>query len=80
MKMKSLAIGSATTLIGALTAVPAFAAVGPGVANTAVSDGFGQAAADITATISSIAPYALGLMVLFLAWKYGRRFFNQVGK
>lgn len=37
-------------------------------------------AGDITNTITQIGPVACGIVGLFLAWKFGIRFFKSVAK
>lgn len=37
-------------------------------------------ASDITSTITAIAPIALGIVGVFLVWKYGMRFFKSISK
>lgn len=37
-------------------------------------------ATDITGTITGIAPVALGIVGIFLTWKYGMRFFKSISK
>ena len=50
------------------------------VVSSGMGDAFKTISGDIISGISSIAPYALGVMAVFLGWKYGARFFKSVGK
>lgn len=55
-------------------------ALAEGVANTQVTGAFLQLKDDILATMGVVLPYGIGIMTLFMAWKYGRKIFNTVGK
>lgn len=46
----------------------------------AVSGALTTIATDITGTLGAVAPVALGIAGLFLAWKYGMRFFKSLTK
>lgn len=54
------------------------------VALTSASSGVVSAltttAGEITTTITGIAPVALGVVGVFLVWKYGMRFFKSLSK
>lgn len=60
-----------------VTAVPAFA---EGTADTSVTAAFTTLKDDVIATLGVVAGLAVGVMAIFLAWKYGRKIFNQVAK
>ncbi len=80
IKDKSLYIQVAfmAALFGVLGSVsPAFA---EGTANTAVTGAFTSLKDDVMATLGAIAALAVAVMGVFLAWKYGRKIFNQVAK
>lgn len=47
---------------------------------TAVKTALETVATDITTTITGIAPTALGVVGIFLTWKYGMRFFKSISK
>lgn len=51
-----------------------------GTANSSVVEGFTTIKADIIATLGSVAPLGLGIMGIFLAWRYGHRIFKTVAK
>lgn len=51
-----------------------------GAVSSSVVSSLTNIAGDITSTITAIAPIALGIVGLFLAWKYGMRFFKDVSK
>lgn len=65
------------TLIGAQMA---FADVLNPTANEAVTGAFADLAADVGATIGVVAASAVSIMLVFLAWKYGRKIFSSVAK
>lgn len=58
-------------------AVPAFA---EGTANTAVTGAFTTLKDDVIATLGAVAALAVGVMAIFLAWRYGTKIFRQVAK
>ena len=60
-----------------LNTSPAFA---EGVANTQVTAAFTSLKDDVVATLGVVAGLAVAVMAIFLAWKYGRKIFNQVAK
>lgn len=37
-------------------------------------------AGDIMSTLASIAPVAIGIFGIFLAWRYGKKIFNIVAR
>lgn len=39
-----------------------------------------KTASDITGTLGAVAPIGLGIAGLFLAWKYGMKFFKGLSK
>jgi len=47
---------------------------------TSVVTALSGVAADITATITGVAPVAIGIVGAFLVWKYGIKFFKSVSK
>lgn len=51
-----------------------------GGASEAVVSALTKTASDITATLGSIAPIALGIAGTFLVWRYGMRFFKSLSK
>lgn len=50
------------------------------VANTAVTGAFADAAADVGATIGVVGAAGVAIMIVFLAWRYGRKIFSSVAK
>lgn len=48
--------------------------------STQVTQALTKTAGDITSTLGSIAPIGLGIAGLFLAWKYGMKFFKGLSK
>lgn len=65
------------TVAGAMAATPAFAV---GVADTAVTAAFTGLADNVVATLGAVAAFAVPVVGVFLAWKYGRKIFGQVAK
>lgn len=51
-----------------------------GTANAAVISALESINGDLMATLSSVAPIAIGIMGIFLAWQYGKRLFKSVAK
>lgn len=73
-KVKTLLL---TAFVFCMMAVPAFAV---GTADTGVTTAFTSLKDDVIATLGVVAALAVGVMAVFLAWKYGRKIFNQVAK
>lgn len=46
----------------------------------AVAGALTTIAGEITSTITSVAPVAIGIVGVFLVWKFGIRFFKSVAK
>ena len=61
-----------------LMSVPVFAE--EGVANESVVTAFTTLKGDVIATLGAVAAIAVGVMAIFLAWKYGRKIFSQIAK
>ena len=70
-----IAVGSSLVVLSASS--PAWA---EGTANVAVTGAFTTLKDDVIATLGAVAALAVGVMGLFLAWKYGRKIFGQVAK
>lgn len=49
-------------------------------AGDSVTTSLTSIAGEITSTITSIAPIAIGIVGVFLVWKFGMRFFKSVSK
>ena len=49
-------------------------------APNAVTSALTTIATNITTTINSVAPVAIGIVGVFLVWKFGIRFFKSVAK
>ena len=60
-----------------VTSINAFADT-TGTVDTGIDSAFAQGSADIKATMAKIATYAVGVMVVMLGWKYGKKIFNRV--
>lgn len=80
VKSKVAAVGTGA-VVAVLTAVPAFAEGAAG-GGSSVADTMGTAftavQTDFTATVEKIAPIAIGIVAVFLVWKFGLRFFKSV--
>ena len=48
--------------------------------SNAVATALSTIATNITNTISAVAPVAVGIVGVFLVWKFGIRFFKSVAK
>lgn len=72
--VKTAGLTVAATVIGA---VPALA---EGTADATVTAAFTGLKDDVIATLGVVAGLGVGVMAIFLAWKYGRKIFNQVAK
>ena len=48
--------------------------------SNAVASALSTIASDITTTITAVAPVAVGIVGVFLVWKFGIRFFKSVAK
>lgn len=64
----------------ATTAALTFPAWAAGTANESVTTAFTSLKDDVIATLGVVAGLGVGVMAIFLAWKYGRKIFNQVAK
>lgn len=51
-----------------------------GTVNTSIVTALTSIAADLTATLGAVAPLAIGIMGIFLAWRYGKRLFKTVAR
>lgn len=60
--------------------VLAGSAFAEGVADTSVVTSMTSLKDDLVATLQSVAPLAIGIMAIFLAWRYGKRLFKTVAK
>jgi hypothetical protein len=78
-KINKKKIFAAFTAVAAITAmsIPAFAL---GTADATVTTAFTGLKDDVIATLGVVAGLGVGVMAIFLAWKYGRKIFNQVAK
>lgn len=74
-KSKALVVGS-----GLMLAVPTVLPFAAETQSAAVTSALTTVASDITATITSVAPVALGIVGIFLTWKYGMKFFKSISK
>jgi predicted S18 family serine protease len=65
----------ALTALAALMALPASAQTGTGV--SAVNDAVSSAAGDATSVVTTNIPYILGVALLFVILKFGKRILNK---
>lgn len=77
-KIRNKLLVGAVGVSTALLPVAAFAE-GEGV-SADVASALQTTAATITGVLGSVAPVALGIVGVFLAWKYGMRFFKSLSK
>lgn len=79
-KIQKVQIVQALALALIVTACIVEPSLAEGTANTAVTGAFTSLKDDVIATLGAIAALAVTVMGIFLAWKYGRKIFNQVAK
>ena len=82
-KFKEIFSSSKTKVLGAGVGLSAIVPLVPHASegqSAAVSTALGTIASDITATITAVAPVALGIVGIFLTWKYGMKFFKSISK
>lgn len=48
--------------------------------SNSVSSALTTIAGEITATVGEVAPVAIGIVGVFLCWKFGMRFFKSLAK
>lgn len=70
------------TALAVMVAVSAISiqAFAVGTADPTVTSSFTTLKDDVIATLGVVAGLGVGVMAVFLAWKYGRKIFNQVAK
>lgn len=64
----------------AMVMVSGVASAEAGTTSESISTSLTAIATDITSTIGAVAPIAMGIAGLFLAWRYGMKFFKSVSK
>lgn len=81
IKVREKAIVPAAAVVTSMAMAPmtAFAQETGGVADD-VAAALQSTASDITSVLGSVAPVALGIGGVFLAWRYGMRFFKSLSK
>lgn len=77
-KLKKYLLTSGTTLVTLGVGSTVFAETGG--TSSAVVSALESTASQITSTMSSIGPVALGIAGTFLVWRYGMRFFKSISK
>lgn len=77
-KLKKCLLGSGTALTVLSAGSTVFATGGEG--SSAVVTALQSTASEITSTMASIGPVALGIAGTFLVWRYGMRFFKSISK
>lgn len=48
--------------------------------NTAMGTALGTVESDAKSGLATVAPYAIGIMGVFLVWRYGVKFFKSISK
>lgn len=77
-KMKNaIKVAGTTVAMVAITAAPALAV---GTADATVTAAFTTLKDDVIATLGAVAALGVGVMAIFMAWKYGRKIFSAVAK
>ena len=80
-KLKKCLLGSGTALTVLSAGSTVFATDGAGGGgSSAVVTALQSTASEITSTMASIGPVALGIAGTFLVWRYGMRFFKSISK
>lgn len=49
-------------------------------ANEGVTSAITTIAGEVTATVGAVAPIAIGIVGVFLVWKFGMKFFKSLSK
>ncbi len=79
IKVREKAIVPAAAVVTSMAMAPVTAFAEGGVAAD-VAAALESTASDITSVLGSVAPVALGIGGVFLAWRYGMRFFKSLSK
>lgn len=77
LKGKSIKTMALSLCLMALTAPMAFAAEGSS-ASTGITTAMGGVKTEFEATVAGVAPIAVGIVAIFLVWKYGIKFFKSI--
>lgn len=77
-KLKKYLFASGTTLLTLGAGSTVFASGGD--SSSSVVSALQSTASEITSTMASIGPVALGIAGTFLVWRYGMRFFKSISK
>lgn len=80
MKKRNMRLIATFCLVAVLMLAMTTVSFCTGVANESVTTAFTSLKADVIATLGVVAALAVGVMGVFLAWKYGRKIFSQVAK
>lgn len=77
-KVSRVVVSSSVVSTALIVSNTALASTG-GVSSQ-VTSALTSTASDITSTLGAVAPIGLGIAGLFLAWKYGMKFFKGLSK
>lgn len=80
MKKRNMRLIATFCLVAVLMLAMTTVGFCTGTANESVTNAFTSLKADVIATLGVVAALAVGVMGVFLAWKYGRKIFSQVAK
>jgi hypothetical protein len=80
IKNKGLKRIFAIFTVMAVLATAAMGAFAEGTADPSVTAAFTTLQGNVIATLGAVAVLGVTVMGIFLAWKYGRKIFNQVAK
>ena len=78
LKGKSIKTMALSLCLMALSAPMAFAETSG--ASTAITTAMGGVKTEFDATVTGVAPIAIGIIAVFLVWKYGIGFFTSLTK
>lgn len=80
LKGKSIKTMALSLCLMALSAPMAFAsgASGPTSASAGITTAMGGVKTEFEATVAGVAPIAVGIIAIFLVWKYGIKFFKSI--
>lgn len=77
LKGKSIKTMALSLCLMALSAPMAFASE-PTSASAGITTAMGGVKTEFEATVAGVAPIAVGIVAIFLVWKYGIKFFKSI--
>lgn len=79
VKGKSIKTMALSLCLMALSAPMAFASGStPTSASSGITTAMGGVKTEFEATVAGVAPIAVGIVAIFLVWKYGLKFFKSI--